>query len=286
MKKNSIDPGIAKFEFRPASSEEAGLFYAMPPEQDAELGCIGHVRIDFDRNGDSFYHTWHPRGPQELNTHDFRDELTQVVDELRESVLKDFRSMKRYCRDHGGEIGGGRVQNYGYVVETDHYRYCLRCNPLPGDYQAYLTCFDKRVQEMSQAQADQDEGPKLLEIRSLAALKRAIQPGTELMATYHAKHPEIVGLVRVVTLVRSVGFYSTIKDQPDHKYSVHNCGLGFRSDFQKASDYQFDGTTVRVLDAKKGDGSVLCEFEVYEPEMKMEEQKENKPAFTMTMGGM
>ena len=150
MKKNEPETNHAKYEIRPALPEEAGLFYAMPPEKDAVLGCIGHVRIDFGRGGDRFYHTWHPRGPEELNTQGFKDELTEVVDELRESVLKNFSAMTGYCQGHGGEISGGWVQNYGYIVETENYRYCLRCNPVPGDYQAYLTCFDKRVQEMDQ----------------------------------------------------------------------------------------------------------------------------------------
>ena len=49
-----------KFEMRPAAPEEAALFYALPPEQDEELGTIGHVRIDFGRNGGEFWHTWWP----------------------------------------------------------------------------------------------------------------------------------------------------------------------------------------------------------------------------------
>lgn len=36
---------------RPASSTESGLFYALPPERDEELGAIGHVRIDFGYRG-------------------------------------------------------------------------------------------------------------------------------------------------------------------------------------------------------------------------------------------
>ena len=145
------------------------------------------------------------------------------------------------------------------------------------------------IRSVSPEEADPDTESDVsepLEIRSLADLKRAIKPGAELMATYHAKHPEIVGLVRVVTEVQSNAFYSVIKDQPDHKYSACNFGKGFRSDFEKAANYQFDGTTVRVLDARKGDGSVLCEFEVYEPEMKMKASEEAEASFTMTMGGM
>ena len=36
-----------KYVMRPASPDEAGLFFALPPEQDEVLGAIGHVRIDF-----------------------------------------------------------------------------------------------------------------------------------------------------------------------------------------------------------------------------------------------
>ncbi len=136
---------------RPASFDEAGLFYAQTPERDVELGCIGHIRMDFGPSGTIFHHTWHPRGPEEWNTPEFKAELGEVVDSLRENVLQGLSAMRSYCREHGGEISGGWVQNYGYVVETERYRYCLRCNPIPGDYQAYLTCYDKQVQEMNQA---------------------------------------------------------------------------------------------------------------------------------------
>lgn len=43
-----------KFEMRPALPDEAGLFYVLPPEQDEELGAIGHVRMDFGRDGDGW----------------------------------------------------------------------------------------------------------------------------------------------------------------------------------------------------------------------------------------
>lgn len=138
------------FKLRPAFSHEAGLFFALEPEQDKELGCIGHVRMDFGHYGEEFWHAWFPRGPEELNSEEFSSELDMVVDELRKTVLKDLPTMQRYCNEHGGKIAGGWRQNYGYVVETERYRYFLRCNPVEGDYQAYLTCFDKQAQRLSQ----------------------------------------------------------------------------------------------------------------------------------------
>ncbi len=38
----SAEESKTKFAPRPARADEAGLFYALPPEQDAALGAIGH----------------------------------------------------------------------------------------------------------------------------------------------------------------------------------------------------------------------------------------------------
>ncbi len=103
-----------KFHIRPARPEEAGLFYTPHPEEDKRLGTVGHVRMDF-------------------------------------GVLKNRFAMERFCYEHGGKISGGWTQNYGYIVETEHYRYCLRCNPSPGAYNGYLTAYDLDVQRQNMA---------------------------------------------------------------------------------------------------------------------------------------
>ena len=101
-----------QFHIRPARPEEAGLFYAQHPAEDERLGVIGHIRMDFGRSGNEFWHTWWPRGPEELNSPAFKLELQEVVDTLRESVLKSRFAMERFCYEHGGKISGGYVQNY------------------------------------------------------------------------------------------------------------------------------------------------------------------------------
>ena len=141
-----------QFHIRPARPDETGLFFTPHPEEDKRLGTVGHVRMDFGRSGNEFWHTWWPRGPEELNSPAFKEELQQVVDTLRENVLKNRFAMERFCYEHGGKITGGWVQNYGYIVETEHYRYCLRCNPSPGDYNGYLTAYDLDVQRQNMAQ--------------------------------------------------------------------------------------------------------------------------------------
>ena len=104
-----------KFAIKAASFDEAALFYAMTPEEDQRLGCIGHVRMDFGHRGQEFWHTWWPRGPEELNSPEFKAELQEVVDELRTSVLKDLAGMTKYCWGHGGEVGGWPA-NYDKTV--------------------------------------------------------------------------------------------------------------------------------------------------------------------------
>lgn len=126
---------------RPASLEEAGLFYSEPDEeQDKSLGTVGHIRMDFGHNGKEFWHTWWPHNEDQLNTPEFKDELQTIVDTLRkDGPLKDLSSMRSFCAQNGGAITrDGR--SFGYVMDTEHYRYCLRCTPSPGDYQGYLLC--------------------------------------------------------------------------------------------------------------------------------------------------
>ena len=146
-----------KYIPRPASRSEAGLFYGMEPEQDKQLGGIGHLRMDFGHRGMEFWTTWHDHCGDKWNTPEFKAEIDEVVNELRETVLKDRATMRSYCAECGGELGESLgIKQYGYVVDTEHYRYYLRCKPQEGDYDGYIWCFDRRVQEMNQTQKEKE----------------------------------------------------------------------------------------------------------------------------------
>lgn len=44
-------------QLRPASIEEAGLFYSeLDQKQDEALGTVGHIRMDFGSGGREFWH--------------------------------------------------------------------------------------------------------------------------------------------------------------------------------------------------------------------------------------
>ena len=148
MKKQSSFQQTPPFDLRPASVEEAGLFYSND-ERDEALGTVGHLRMDFGSGGKGFYHTWWPHNGDHFNTPEFKEALQEFVDAMRQSgPLKNLAAMNTYCWHNGGEISeNDRV--YGFVAETEHYRFCLRCTPRPGDYQGYLYCYDLRQQEMA-----------------------------------------------------------------------------------------------------------------------------------------
>lgn len=94
------------FVLRPASIEEAGLFYSQMDEaEDAVLGTVGHIRMDFGASGKEFYHTWWPHNGDQFNTGEFKDELQKFVDMLRsDGPLTNLASMRNYCYQHGGKI--------------------------------------------------------------------------------------------------------------------------------------------------------------------------------------
>lgn len=148
MKKQSSFQQTPPFDLRPASVEEAGLFYSND-ERDEALGTVGHLRMDFGSGGKGFYHTWWPHNEDRFNTPEFKEALQEFVDAMRQSgPLKNLAAMNTYCWHNGGEIAeNDRV--HGFVAETEHYRFCLRCTPRPGDYQGYLYCYDLRQQEMA-----------------------------------------------------------------------------------------------------------------------------------------
>ena len=88
---------------------------------------------------------------------------------------------------------------------------------------------------------DKAKPPQPMAFKNLAELKRYIKIGTEFKATSHKYHPDIVGLTRVVTKVQTNGFYSKIKDEPNHRFSDCTGGKGFFTEVGKAGGYIFDG---------------------------------------------
>ena len=81
--------------------------------------------------------------------------------------------------------------------------------------------------------APKESSRKPLQFKNRADFMRHITVGTEIVATAHANHPDLVGLPRIVTKVQTVGFYTKVKGQPDHKWSTCNNGEEFMHYYEK-----------------------------------------------------
>ena len=144
--KNHLDCPQAprKFILRPASHEEAGLFYSQMGE-DERLGVVGHLRMDF---GDGrLHHTWRPHNDDQFNTPEFKAAFQEFVDEMRvRGPLQSEAAMHRWCYGYPeGEIGREQV---GFAAETENYRFCLRCTADRSDY-SYVYCYDLNQQRLA-----------------------------------------------------------------------------------------------------------------------------------------
>ena len=140
-----------KFLLRPASPDEVGLFYSQE-EKDAELSTVGHLRFDHGSGGKEFWTTWWEHNGNELNTPEFKAELQEFVDEMRRTgPLRNGDVMFDYCYSNGDKLDGGTGSGFGFIAESENYRYCLRCTPRAGDY-SYINIYDKRQQKLNMAQ--------------------------------------------------------------------------------------------------------------------------------------
>ena len=146
-----------QYMLRPASPDEAGLFFSCDEAKDRELACVGHLRLDFGHRGKEFWTTWWPHNNDELNVPAFKAEFDGVVNEFREQgPLKDLAAMSDYCGAHpGGLLEGGLDKSFGFIAESENYRYCLRCIPRQDNYNGYLYVYDKRQQELNMAPRQQ-----------------------------------------------------------------------------------------------------------------------------------
>lgn len=159
LAEQGVTPDWRVYLPRPISPEETDLLFSSD-EMDAQYGCIGHVRADFD-SCDHFWHTWWPHH-DEWNTAEFKAELGRIVDELRDcGMLQSFEELSKYCYAHPEARLDPKIRDntYGFKVETEGYQYYFRLTPARGDCQLYLYTYDK-AQQLAQA-AGQDEGQGL-----------------------------------------------------------------------------------------------------------------------------
>lgn len=140
-----------KFDLVPAGKSEVELFYSNEG-RDKELGCVGHMRADFGSSGIEFWHSWWPHQNDQLNTQQFKEELAEVISSFRDDgPLKNRTSMAKLCYDNpDARIAGCSTPNVcGFKTGSENYWFYIRCNPMRGDYNAYVYCYDKETLNMA-----------------------------------------------------------------------------------------------------------------------------------------
>ena len=128
-----------KYDLLTVPESEQPLLFLPKPDTAAHQTKVGCVRGDFGKSGEEFHHTWFPHR-EELNTDEFKADLTRVVNSLRSEfshpLLKSRDEMLKYCKEHPeNELSGHWIEGtHVFKIEVPKYTFYLRCLPVFGDY--------------------------------------------------------------------------------------------------------------------------------------------------------
>ena len=134
-----------EYKLKPFEQNETPLFFRLDGEKAERHGAIGYMRADFGRGGNEFWTTWFDN-QKHLKTPDFKAELQNVVEYLREGtpypVFSNRRDLEAFCLKYAGQ----RVEDrgIGFKIQTENYSYYTRCKPTPADYDIMLYAYDNR----------------------------------------------------------------------------------------------------------------------------------------------
>jgi|GEM_PF-1418902 len=151
-------PAIGNIQ--PRTSDEKNMFYRNDKEGNL---CVGYMRGDFGKNGGEFRHNWFD-GDKARNTPEFKAEFQDVINTLRQDILKDHKSSSAYCHSHlDAKLQDGDGHRFGFKLETDRRQYFVRCTTLRDDY-FYVFAYDKAASR-EQARSAGDKPSVMEQIR-------------------------------------------------------------------------------------------------------------------------
>lgn len=119
----------------------------------AEPFCLGHIRIDFGKEGDEYWAKFFEHThTSTLMTEALRKEANQHVQGLYQSgMTQRLKGMRGYCEAHPeaviGTLPDGWNDEYGFVTHSENLTFYTRCRPICGDYQAYIYIYTRHFEE-------------------------------------------------------------------------------------------------------------------------------------------
>ena len=149
------------YKFNFYHSRPENFFANNDPRQ--TKGLIGWLRGDFGKDGREFWHIWTDKN-EKLNTPIFKQDFDKIMGTLRERLLTDRTYMRSVAFNHPeAKIESEVTDSYGMFAETDGYEYDIRLIRENGNYDFYIFCYDKRMQEPQflNARRFRDENGKL-----------------------------------------------------------------------------------------------------------------------------
>ena len=123
---------------RPLLPAEKNYTYAQSQQISMQTGLIGYLRADLGSSGREFYSSWNDFRT-ELKTDDFKQELDDVINRLREKggILSDRSSLAAYCYAVP-ESSFENKREHGVRLDTPQHSYLMRLNPHKVEYNLLL----------------------------------------------------------------------------------------------------------------------------------------------------
>ena len=108
-----------------------------------KTGCIGYLTANLNASAPEFESSWHDRTPR-LNTPEFTDDFNDMMDALRQGILKSPAELRAYCAAHPDSVlqdNPSADTRHGFRINTGRYSYWMVCSFLSTDCRLWVNAF-------------------------------------------------------------------------------------------------------------------------------------------------
>ncbi|MFQ8636806.1 MAG: hypothetical protein ACLR94_01185 [Acutalibacteraceae bacterium] len=112
-------------------------------ELNAKTGCIGYLTANLNAGIPEFESSWRDQ-TKKLNTPEFTDDFNDMIDTLRQGVLKSPNELRTYCAAHPDSAlpdNSSSDRLYGFRIDTGRYSHMLVCSFHSTDSRLWLNAF-------------------------------------------------------------------------------------------------------------------------------------------------
>lgn len=148
--------------FRCAKENETKYAFTQSQQIKMQTGYVGYLRGDFGINGNNFYFSWNDE-IDVRKTPEFQSEFDNVINALRDDpkyrgILRNREDMKLLCcaRPQSRIESDERSDMYCFRADTKKYSYIIRCQTHSGDYNFYVTAYEKDYLDRHIKNAEKD----------------------------------------------------------------------------------------------------------------------------------